>query len=455
MTEIWELSVVETVEQIRRGALSPADVVRALLDRLERLEPALRAWQALDAERALRAAEELAKRQRRGEPLGSLAGVAVGLKDLYDVAGLPTTAGTPVLADRVARRDSTAAARLRGADALLLGKTVTTPFAYADPAETRNPWQPDRTPGGSSSGSAAAVAARMVPAALGTQTAGSGLRPAAYCGVVAIKPSYGRVSRRGILPLSWSMDTPAVHARSVADALAILAALAGPDPADPVTLRFGEWRPEDRPNEPPRLGLVREMVELAEPVLRAHLEQVTKRLEGAGARVEEVRLPFSNAVMLAVHHVIQQVEAVACHRRLFADHADFYPPRLRAYLEVGEFLPASAYVHAQRIRRRIFNAIADLLSGLDGLLLPVAEGAAPPRSSTGSYVMLAGWTMLGLPAVSLPSGLSAESLPLAVQLVGRHGDDARLGSVAAWCEAALGQIRAPDLAWTQASDWVH
>lgn len=443
MSEIWELGVVELATRIRQREVLPIEVVRCLLERIAALDPGLQAWQRVDADGALAAADGLERRLTAGEPLGPLAGVPIGIKDYYDVAGLPTTAGSPLLAENIAERDAVAIARLRAADALILGKTVTTAFAYADPPPTRNPWNLEHTPGGSSSGSAAAVAARMVPAAIGTQTAGSGLRPAAYCGVVGLKPSYGRISRRGILPFSWSMDTPAIHARSVDDAATVLANLAGQDPTDSTTLARPSLDFGARSKSAPRLGLLSEMVASAEPELRDHLRVSAGRLAKAGARVEEARLPFPNELMIAIHHLIQQVESVVGHEKLFHAQADKYPDRLRAYLEVGQFLPGAAYVHAQRVRRRVFEAVGAMLDRFDALLLPAAQGPAPVRDTTGSYVMLAGWTMLGLPAASLPTGLSAAGLPLALQLVGRFAADARLVETAGWCERVLDPLPFP------------
>jgi amidase len=287
----------------------------------------------------------------------------------------------------------------------------------------------------------------MLPAALGTQTAGSGLRPAAYCGVIGLKPTYGRVSRRGIWPLCWSFDTAAVHARTVADAVLILQAIAGPDPGDPTTLHLPriDWASLRPAEQPPRLGLVREMVDHADPEVREDVLTTAGRLTAAGARVQEVRLPFANEDMIAVHHVVQQVEAAVCNQDLFGRHAEGYPARFRAYLEVGESIPGAAYVEAQRVRRRMFEAVDALFADLDALLLPTAAGTAPAADSTGSYVMLAGWTMLGLPAATVPSGLSQARLPLAIQLVGQFGQDASLVQAASWCEHVLGPLAAPHI----------
>jgi Asp-tRNA(Asn)/Glu-tRNA(Gln) amidotransferase A subunit family amidase len=251
--------------------------------------------------------------------------------------------------------------------------------------------------------------------------------------VVGFKPSYDRVSRRGIRPLSWSLDTLAVHARSVADVDLVLGALGGGMASASASVKGA------------RLGLVTELVDLAEPELAQRINDTAVQMAGCGATVAEVRLPYANADMLAVHHVVQQVEAVAAHRPLFSRHADGYPPRLRAYLEVGQFLPASAYIEAQRLRRRMFDAIDSLFEGVDALLLPTARGPAPEASTTGSYVMLAAWSLLGLPAITIPAGLSATNLPLAIQLVGRHGADAALLHVAELCETVIGRLGVPDL----------
>ena len=449
MSELHELTASQAADQIRRKELSPVELVRALLARIERLEPQLHAWVTLDAEGALTAAATAEQTAReRGAQLGPLHGVPVGLKDIYYSAGLRTTACFPPLADFVPDRDAESVRRLRGAGAIVLGKTVTTQFAYSDPPPTRNPWRTDRTPGGSSSGSAAAVAARMVPFAIGSQTAGSILRPAGYCGVVGLKPTYGRVSRRDVMPLAWSLDHVGPIVRGVEDAALVLQVLAGHDPADPRSVR--QAVPDFRAavasvGRPPRLGLLTEVLERAEPEVRRHGESVAQRLAEAGARVREVRLPAPFELILAVHRVTMQAEAAAVHADWIADKAEAYSPRIRAEAMVGQLIPTPAYLHAQRLRRRLEEQVDGLFDGLDALLLPTASNLAPPPDTTGDPSFQAPWSLLGLPSISLPSGLGEGDLPFSTQLVAARWDERTLLRAARWCEAQFGWDRRPPL----------
>ena len=409
MAELHELTATAAAEAIRRKKISPVELVQALLDRIEQIEPRLRAWVTIDADGALATARDAeAAARKRGARLGPLHGVPIGLKDIYYTMALPTTVCFPPLADFVPDRDAVSVTKLRAAGAIVLGKTVTTQFAYADPPPTKNPWRADRTPGGSSSGSAAGVAARMMPLAIGSQTAGSILRPAAYCGVVGLKPSYGRVSKRDVMPLAWSLDHVGPIARSVEDTALTLQVLAGYDRADPHSARravpdFRAAASSDGP--PPRLALLTEMLERAEPEVRAHGERTARRLAEAGADVREVRLPAPVDDLLAVHRVTMQSEAAAVHARGIAEQAEAYSPRIRAEAMVGQLIPAAAYLHAQRVRRRLSEQIEALLRGVDGLLLPTASNVAPPPDSTGDPSFQAPWSLLGLPSISLSSGI--------------------------------------------------
>jgi Asp-tRNA(Asn)/Glu-tRNA(Gln) amidotransferase A subunit family amidase len=299
------------------------------------------------------------------------------------------------------------------------------------------------------------VAAREVPLALGSQTAGSVLRPAAYNGVVGFKPTYGRVSKRGVLPLAWSLDHVGVLARSVEDCSLWLEAVAGHDPADPTTASepVPSYAPEAEP-PPPRLGLVRPAIETAAPRVREHLSQVARAFEGAGARLVEVGLDEQLQVVLSVHHVIMQTETAGVHWQLIEQFPGSHAPRLRAYVEVGRLLPGAAYLHAQRLRRRIRTALARSLSSVDALLLPTATDVAPPPDTTGDPSLQAPFSLVGFPSISLPSGLlSTEDLPaplpLAIQLVAAPWQEARLLSVARWCEQRLEPLPAPPMAAAQ------
>jgi Asp-tRNA(Asn)/Glu-tRNA(Gln) amidotransferase A subunit family amidase len=285
----------------------------------------------------------------------------------------------------------------------------------------------------------------MVPAALGTQTAGSVLRPSGYCGIVGLKPTFGRISRRNVLPFAWSLDTMGVLVRSVRDAALLLQALAGYDPRDDgsVDRPLDDYRAAAERPAAPRLGLVREFVERSQPDVREHINAVAGRFEAAGAGVREVRLPLDLDLALACHHVIQSCEAADLHARTHAEQPDVYAPRLRSAIEVGRLMPGAAYVRAQRWRRRLRRGVDELFGQVDALLLPTASGVAPDPSTTGDTSFQAVWTMLGLPAISLPSGLNAVGLPFATQLVARDWAEGRLLSAARWCEEVCGPMPSP------------
>ncbi len=447
-TALHALTAAQAARLIRQRELSPVELVHHLIDRAKDVDPRVQAWQLLDPEGALnaaRAAEQLA--QHDSPDLPPLHGVPFGAKDIFDTAGLPTTASFRPYANRVPSVDAEPVARLKRAGALLLGKMVTTQFAYSDPSKTRNPWADDHTPGGSSSGSAAGVAARLVPIALGSQTAGSVLRPAAYNGVVGFKPTYGRISKRGVMPLAWSLDHVGLLSRSVEDCALFLAATAGHDPADPACA--SQPLPEldaSAEVDAPRLGLVREALHAASPRLRDHLRGVAAHFEAAGARVQEVSLGESLDLILATHHVIMQTETATAHWQLLEQYPGAHQPRLRAYVEVGRLLPGAMYLHAQRLRRRISRAMQRALTSVDALLLPTAADVAPGRETTGDPSLQAPFSLVGFPSLSLPSGLSdASALPLAIQLAAPPWQEGRLLAVGRWCEARLPDIGTPPL----------
>jgi aspartyl-tRNA(Asn)/glutamyl-tRNA(Gln) amidotransferase subunit A len=444
-TALHELTAAQAARLIGAKEISPVDLVQALLTRSADIDPHLQAWVRLDPERALAAAQAAEQAVVAGGELPALHGVPFGAKDIFDSAGMATSAGFRPFANRLPSTDAEPVARLKRAGAILLGKMVTTQFAFADPSPTRNPWSDERTPGGSSSGSAAGVARRLVPLAFGSQTAGSILRPAAYNGVIGFKPTYGRISKRGVFPLAWSLDHVGVLARSVEDCGLFLSAVAGHDPLDPTSA--------DQPlpaldlaaePAPPRLGLVREALQHATPRLREHVTSVAAKFEAAGARVDGVSLGEPLDLIIGVHHVIMQTEAAGAHWQLLEQYSGSYMPRIRAYVEVGRLLPGVVYLHAQRLRRRIREAMRRSLAGVDALLLPTAFDIAPTRETTGDPSLQAPFTLVGFPSLSLPSGVAEpERLPLAIQLVAPAWQEARLLAVGRWCEAQLPPIAAP------------
>ena len=432
-TALRELGVCEAAARVRAGELTASALVEACLETIGALEPSVLAWAHIDAEGA-RAAARAIDATPRTQARGALHGVVVGIKDIFHVQGMPTTAGSRPFAHSRPASDATSVARLRAAGAIVLGKTHTTEFAFRDAGPTRNPWKVAHTPGGSSSGSAAAVAARMVPAALGTQTVGSVLRPAAYCGVIGFKPSHGLVPADGVIPLAWSLDHVGVFARSVADVALVLGVLTGRG-LDPL------------PVSAPRLALAPELLDRATPELAGHVRAVAERFAAAGAKVTEVKLPPEFAVLHAAGQRVLEVEAAAYHRETFAKHERDYGKGIAEMIRLGLGHAAVDYVAANRARLAFREAVMPLLATHDGLLSPTAPSTAPEGLAfTGDASLCAPWSSAGVPSVSLPSGVAASGLPLAVQLVQAAGAEARLLGAAAWCERALGAMPAPPIA---------
>ncbi|HKC07014.1 MAG TPA: amidase [Methylomirabilota bacterium] len=439
MAALFELGAAEAARRIRAGTLSPSNLLAACLKRADAVEPAVGAWVRLDRDAAARVAVQRDIEAREGRFMGALHGVPIALKDIFDAAGVPTTAGAPPWATRNPAVDAPSVAALRGAGAVPMGKLATTPFAYLDPSVTRNPWNPEHTPGGSSSGPAAAVAARMVPLALGSQTVGSVLRPAAFCGVVGLKPTHGRISAAGVLELAGSLDHVGVFARVVEDCALALAVLAAGDPA-----------PDDyvgAATDPaaPRLGVLASFLGRATPEMGKHLEAVTRGLAAAGARLDEVALPAAFASVYDVGATVLRAEAAAAHAPLFPAHAAEYPPKIKELIELGHAISAPAYLAAQTARRQLRELVGPIAGRYDALLLPTI-GAPAPRGlgSTGDPSFCSPWSFLGMPAITLPTGVEG-GLPLAVQLVAAPWSEARLLAAAAWCERAVGFSAGPPL----------
>jgi aspartyl-tRNA(Asn)/glutamyl-tRNA(Gln) amidotransferase subunit A len=428
---LTDLGVREAADRIRRGEVSSAALTEACLNRIAKLEESVLAWAHLDRDGALAAARERDTEARAGRHRGPLHGVPVGIKDIFDVAGMPTTAGARAFAHTRPTRDCGAVARLRAAGAVIVGKTHTTQFAFRDPAPTRNPWNPAHTPGGSSSGSAAAVAARMVPCAIGSQTVGSILRPAAFCGVVGLKGPHGLVPVDGAVPLAWSLDHIGPFARSVEDAALVLSVMA-------------DAKLEPAPVDAPRLAIGRQLFDRAEPDLRRHLEGVVERLAQAGARVTELTLPPAFDGIHAAGTVVLEVEAAAYHQPAFAKYADDYGSGMREMLQIGLKRPATEYVNANRARIAFREAMIPLLEAHDALLSPTAPGPAPAGLGwTGDASLCAPWSSAGVPSISVPTAVTASGLPLALQLIQAPSGLARLLGVAAWCERVLGFAERP------------
>jgi Asp-tRNA(Asn)/Glu-tRNA(Gln) amidotransferase A subunit family amidase len=438
------LSLTEAAADIREGRITSAELVAACVERIGEVEPTVRAWAFLDREHARRQAEAADLRRKEGRSIGPLHGVPIGIKDIIDTADMPTELGSPFWAGRMPRQDAAIVSRLRAAGAVIMGKTVTTEYAYRHPGLTTNPRDAGRTPGGSSSGSAAAVAANMVPGAIGSQTNGSVIRPAAFCGVVGYKPTHGLLPRSGMLRLSRTLDHVGVFARTVADAALLAEALAGHDEEDPDTRAIA--RPPlamvaaSEPPLPPRLAFVRSPAwERAEPDTRQAFADLVEALGGTVAEVEPGG-GFERAA--SMHRTIMEVEMAYNLRRDYDKAGTRLSAALREQIERGRGHAAVEYTAAVAGIPALNAALDPLFDEFDAILTPAAPGAAPRGlQTTGDASFCTLWTYLGTPAVTVPLLRSAAGMPLGVQLVGRRDGDARLLRTARWLAATVGRGR--------------
>jgi Asp-tRNA(Asn)/Glu-tRNA(Gln) amidotransferase A subunit family amidase len=439
--EPCELSLAEAGRLIASRALSPVELLDSCLARIEATEQQVQAWAFLDAEAAREVARERERELLQGRSRGPLHGIPVGIKDIFYTASVPTEAGSVVMRGFVPDEDAAAVAGLKAAGAVPLGKTQTTEFAGPDPGPTRNPWNLDHTPGGSSSGSSAAVAARMCPAALGSQSGGSTLRPAAYCGIVGLKPRHGRISTYGMVPISAVVDHVGILTRSVEDAILVLRPIAGHDVRDPYSLAEPAPRYvlDGGERSRPRLGLATgSFLDKADSELRGQLEDAAERLTEEGAHVERIELPFGLDETQKALETILSVGFAMQHAEIFETRRQDIGTGLQALISTGRTVSGSSYAEAVELRVSLQAAVADALRDVEALLTPATTGAAPEGiSSTGDPVMQFPWSLLGFPAISLPTGLSSAGLPLGAQLVAAPQREESLLRAAHWCEQVL------------------
>jgi Asp-tRNA(Asn)/Glu-tRNA(Gln) amidotransferase A subunit family amidase len=433
-------TATEAVAAMAVGALDAARLTAGCLARIAGREPEVEAWTFLDPAHAEAQAAALDQATKAGGGRGPLFGVPVGIKDIFATADMPTENGSHLHAGRRPEVDATVVARLRGAGAVIMGKTVTTEFATFEPGKTRNPHDPGRTPGGSSSGSAAAVAAGMVPLALGSQTNGSVIRPASYCGVHGFKPSFGLIGRRGMTLQAPTVDHVGMFARSLEDIALLGDVLIGHDPADPATRpmaapRFREAVRDGR-RSAPRLAFVPGPTWAeAAPETQASFSALADRLG-----IPEIALPAGFADAVEVHRRISWAELAHCLTPEYRVGPGGLSDRLRAMIEGGQAISAPDYLAAIEARAALIRAMAPVFAEYDALVTPAATGEAPEGlASTGSPLFCTVWTLLGTPGLSLPLLTGPAGLPLGVQLVGRCGGDEALMATAAWLERALGR----------------
>jgi amidase len=423
---LCRLSAVEAAAAIAGHEFRSEDLVRACLERIAGREAVVGAWAWLDPEQAL--AEARARDKER--PRGPLHGIPVGVKDIIDTADMPTGYGSRLYAGFRPAWDAAAVAAAKRAGAVILGKTVTTEFAFFAPGKTANPLNPKHTPGGSSSGSAAAVADGMVPLAFASQTAASTTRPASFCGIVGVKPSYGWFPLAGVKPLAPAFDTLGLMARSVGDAWLMHQAIAenpyyGLGPVEPGALRLAvcrtPWWAE------------------AEPAMAAALERVEVRLRAAGAKLAPLDLPADFAGLVDTHAAIMAHEAYRVFGFEHARHADRLSAQIAKLIADGRAITGEAHRRNLEAASAARVRVAALLADWDAIVAPAAAGEAPEGlGATGNPIFSRVWTLLRLPTVSVPCGTGPRGLPVGVQFLGRIGDDERVFRVARWAESVLG-----------------
>ena len=423
-TNLNQLSATEAARRIAAGELTAEALAAACLERIAERDEAVRAWAFIHEKQALAEARELDRMPRRSR----LHGVPFGIKDIIDTADLPTEYNSPIYRGHRPKGDAACVALLRQAGCLILGKTVTTEFANNHPSQTRNPHNPAHTPGGSSSGSAAAVADCMVSAALGTQTGGSVIRPAAYCGAFAIKPSFGSINRAGVKFVAESLDTIGIFARTVEDlalALEVLSGRTAPAFASP--------------SRKPRIGLCRTpRWQDADSTTQANLEQAALRLARAGATLRDFDLPPGSEALFDRHKLIMGFESARALAWEYAAFPDEISPSLKPRLDEGWKVSRADYDAMREAARKCRRALAESMREVDFLLTPSAPGEAPASlESTGDPVFNRAWTLLGVPCVSVPHGKGTHGLPLALQLVGAFDTDTELLDWAHWVEGVL------------------
>jgi len=440
MRDPADLGALEAREWLAGGALRATELTTACLRRIAAHEETVQAWAHLDERLALTQAEQLDAYRETGRPLGPLHGLPVGIKDIIDTKDMPTENGNLLDAGRRPEDDAWLVARLRAAGAVILGKTVTTECAYLAPGKTRNPHNPAHTPGGSSSGSAAAVASGMVPLAIGTQTGGSVIRPASYCGVVGFKPTFGLIPRSGVLRTSRHLDTLGTFGRTIEDAALLADVLAGYDPADPDTApaappQLLETALSDPPVAP-QLAFVKTP---AWPDIDADCaEGFAELVEALGDRCDEIQLPQIFAEGASAHRRVMLTEIAYNLRHYYEHGADRLAAQTRAAIEEGRAIAAVDYLTAQDWRAALYTGLEEIFERYDAIVTPAAAGAAPAGlDSTGSAAFNALWSFLGMPAITLPLLTGANGMPIGVQLVGKRNDDGRLLRTARWLVNSL------------------
>nr|ART39810.1 J18 [uncultured bacterium] len=461
--ELHTMGVIEIAAEIAAKRLSPVDLTAELIRRISAYDGAIRAWSFMERESVMLEAQAMADEALEGKLRGPLHGVPFAIKEQFALGGAPSLGDWTDPNPSISPEDATVVAKLKEAGALVIGKTYMTGPAGMPP--TRNPWNLEYSPGGSSSGPGAAVGARFVPFALSEQTAGSGIRPAAYNGVAGLKPTFGRNSRFGMFTLSYSQDHPCIIATTLADVIPVFAVTAGHDPKDVTSRLDGAWKGEVTLTKPPKIGVVRNFfTDMTEPEMQACIDAAAEKLAASGAEVVDYYFPDDFGVVWANASITSASSGAVSRARKVAKAggkeskiATTMTPvtKFTNYPRgVGELIPAAYYVQAQRVRRYLRDLVDKTLTdgGLDAILMATAPGAAPhDNSHSGDPTLCQPWSHLGQPAISIPGGIDSEGMPLGLQLVSQTMSDEKLLAIGVWCQEVLGLLPEPDLALTAAS----
>ena len=446
---LHNLSVSELSDLLKNKEISSLELTKRFLNKIEIIEPSVNAFALITREKAFEQASESDKKRKlnKQSSYSNLEGIPYGLKDIFDTQNIPTEAGSEIYKGRIPNSDAHVVKLLHANGAVLLGKTITTEFADGHPAETKNPWDTNRTPGGSSTGSAVAVATRMLPYALGTQTVGSVLRPAAYNGVVGLKPTYGLISRTGVIPQSNSCDTVGILCRNVNDAWLILKSIVGYDPNDnKSSIEANSFEVNNNLNDSiPKIGFLNKyfMDESDEQVKHSTLTAL-KSLSDKGAVIKELDIKIDFESGFQAHRVVQQSEMAQWHKPLYLKYANKYKPITLEYIKSGFSQNAIDYINALEFRKQMQKIIIDALKSFDVLMMPTASGLPPKDlSRTGDTRFQSPWTFTGLPSIAIPAGLSEDRLPQSIQLVSEPFKEKKLLNAAKWIESVLGTLPAP------------
>ena len=448
---LHDLTVSELSTLLEKKEISSVELTKKFLKQIDITEDSVNAFALITRDNAFEQASESDKRRKENKQstFSELEGIPYGLKDIFDTKNILTEAGSEIYKGRIPDSDAHVVKLLNADGAVLLGKTITTEFADGHPPETKNPWDANRTPGGSSTGSAVAVATRMLPYALGTQTVGSVLRPAAYNGIVGLKPTYGLVSRSGVIPQSDSCDTVGILCRNVNDAWLILKSIIGYDPKDKRSSIQAESFniSENLENFIPKIGFLNKyfMEESDEQVKNSTLSAL-KSLSNKGATIEELELKTDFESGFQSHRIVQQSEMAQWHEPLYSKYQNKYKPITLEYIKSGFTQNATDYINALEFRNRMRKVFIDSLKSFDVLIMPTASGLPPKDlSRTGDTRFQSPWTFTGLPSIAIPAGLSENGLPQSLQLVSSPYKERKLLNSAKWIESVLGTMPEPEI----------